>query len=311
MFPIRSSLCWLVALVLVAASSARAVTLPEDSTPHQWHSFNTQDNAFLGMTEDAWTNDQPGALYAEWGGFVPVRAGTWTFTRPTVAQGASTSVVLAETSGTGWLTGSGIIYGLAYGQGPGPPLIFDLVVTDAGTTAAAPGATRTVVMRSGTKGVLPNLNATLDGVAATGIATFRVDGSIDMPTGVGGAIEANATSDAEWLWKWTGVPIRSQYRFDFSASVGHMSLDNLAVYFSPPKTASSSTGATARRHAAVPVNALAHLLGEEAAAADLLAGLPGTWPASASTEAPTAPAGPLSVAALTLLVARVGRRCKR
>lgn len=290
--------------------------MADDPLPHQWHSFNTPDNAFLGMTEDTWTNDQPGALYAEWGGFVPVRAGAWTFTNPTVAQGASTSVLLSETSGSGLLTGSGNIYGLAYGQVPGPPLVFDLIVTDTGTTAAAPGATRTVVMRSGTKGVLPNLVATLDGTAATGVATFRVDGTIDMPTGVGGALEANTTSDAEWLWKWTGVPVKSQYRFDFAASVGHMSLDNLAVYLSPPKTASSA-GATARRHAAVPVNGLAYLLGEEAAATISLAGLPGPSLASASaststsTDAPSAPAGPLSVAALTVLLARAGRRCKR
>lgn len=149
------------------APRAFAVTLAGDPVPHMWHSFNTPDNAFLGRTAASWNNTDPGALYAEWGGFVPDARGSWTFSTPTVGISPQTLAVLNETSGSGIITGSGNIYGLAFGQVPGPPLVFELIVTDQSGASHGGASTRTVVMRSGTKGVLPDLTATLNGVAAS------------------------------------------------------------------------------------------------------------------------------------------------
>lgn len=250
---------------LALAPAARAVTLNGDPVPHMWHSFNEPDNGFLGKTSTRWQNTDPGALYAEWGGFIPDPGNPrgWTFSTPTVGLSPLTSAVLQETSGTGLLTGIGNIYGLAYGQVPGPPLVFELLLGDRSGSDPGVGRTRTVVMRSGTKGVLPEMTVLLNGVPAIGVNTFREDGSIDMPTGPGGAMEPNVTTDGEWIWVWTDVPAVRDYRFDFRATVGHMSLDNLAVYASPPVDVPVlPPTAIERRHPRVRSNALASGLGE-------------------------------------------------
>ncbi|MFT3802092.1 MAG: hypothetical protein QM766_12820 [Burkholderiaceae bacterium] len=232
---------FLAVLLSCVPLAVGSVTLSGDPAPHLWHSFDTPDNAFGGRTAQAWRNDDPGTLYAEWGGFAREAGAAWTFVMPTVGIGPTTSVVLRETSRTGLLTGSGNIYGLAGGQVPGAPLVFELTVTENGAAHSA-SEVRTVAMRIGTKGVLPNLVATLNGVDATAINTFRVDGTIEMPVGEGGALDNVVTSDAEWLWLWNDVPATATaYRFDFRASVGHMSLDNLAVHAGPPRSAASSS----------------------------------------------------------------------
>lgn len=245
----------LFAALIAIAPGARAVTITGDTVPHLWHSFALPQNGFLGHSATSWNNSDPGTLYAEWGGFVPEKYGTWVFRAPTVGISPLTAAVLTETSGSGILTGIGNIYGLAFGMVPGPPLVFNLIVTDQSGTTHGASDTRTVAMRSGTKGVLPNMNVTLNGVPATLTAsTFKLEGTIDMPTGPGGAMEPNATTDGEWLWLWTKVPAVPTYRFDFRATVGHMSLDNLAIYASPVTTS--------RRLPAVQTNALVNLVGE-------------------------------------------------
>lgn len=254
-----------LAVWLMVTAPARAVTLSDDPAPHMWHSFNTPPNAFNGLTSSRWETLAPGALYAEWGGFIPDARGSWVFSTPTVGLSGQTSAVLNETSGTGLITGSGNIYGLAYGQVPGPPLIFNLIVSDLSGTTPAVGATRTVVMRSGTKGVLPNLEVMLNGSAATGASTFRVDGTIDMPTGPGGAMEANTTTDGEWIWIWRDVSATGPYRFDFSATVGHMSLDNLVVYASPSVVPTPPVTSTRRRYPLLRTSLVARQVGAIAA----------------------------------------------
>lgn len=244
-----------VALLSVATMpTARAVTLVGDTVPHLWHSFHTPDNAFLGFAGyagDPWRDRDAGALYAEWGGFVPESRGSWVFTSPTVDRNADTRATLMELSGSGLLTGTGNIYGLAFGLVPGPPLVFVLAVDDVSGVSYTAAHTRTVAMRTGTKGTLPEMRVLLNGVEATAYAnTLRVDGTIDMPTGPGGAMEPNVTSDAEWLWIWKNVPAVNSYRFDFQALVGHMSLDNLAVHFSPPQLPAPSAPVPTRRAAA-------------------------------------------------------------
>ena len=105
------------------------------------------------------------------------------------------------------------------------------------------------------------------GVAATAhAATFRIDGTIDMPTGPGGAVEPNPTSDAEWLWLWEDVAAASSYRFDFKALIGHMSLDNLVVYASPPRDPPPPPPVPTQRAARVMGNALAAQLAATAEA---------------------------------------------
>lgn len=261
-----------VAAVLAFAASAAAlgVTVTGDPVPHMWHSFNTPDNAFLGAagySGPAWHNTDAGALYAEWGGFIPDGRNSWTFSTPTVGTAGSVTAVLNETSGTGLLTGTGDIYGLAFGQVPGPPLIFNLAVTDTNGTRWAATQTRTVVMRSGTLGTLPDMNVMLNGVAATAtVNTFRIDGTIVMPTGPGGAPEPTPTSSAEWLWRWENVPAAGPYRFDFQALTGHMSLDNLVVYASPPSALPPPAPVPTARAAMVATNALASQLAAAAAA---------------------------------------------
>lgn len=234
----------------LALPPAAAVTLTGDTVPHLWHSFHTPDNAFLGVAGyngAPWNNTDVGALYVEWGGFVPATRGSWTFETPTVGSNGFTRATLSEISGSGLLTGVGNIYGLAFGLVPGPPLVFVLSVDDISGIAYTSSHTRTVVMRSGTKGTLPDMNVLLNGVPPTAaVNTLRVDGSIDMPTGPGGALEPNVTSDAEWLWRWENVPAATSYRFNFQAQVGHMSLDNLVVYMSPPQLP-APTGPTATR----------------------------------------------------------------
>lgn len=255
----------LLGLLFSPASRALAVTLGDDPVPHMWHSFNTPENAFLGLCPSRWDTQAPGALYAEWGGFIPDARGSWVFSTPTVGLSAQTSAMLTETSGTGLITGAGNIYGLAYGQVPGPPLVFNLIVSDLSGAVPATSATRTVVMRSGTKGVLPNLDVMLNGSVATGVSTFRVDGTIDMPTGPGGAMEANTTTDGEWFWIWRDVPAAGPYRFDFSATVGHMSLDNLVVYASPAAAVTPPPATTRRRFPLARTSLVARQFGEIAA----------------------------------------------
>lgn len=254
-------------LLGLPASLALAVTLVGDAVPHLWHSFNTPDNAFLGAAGydgPAWGHTDAGALYAEWGGFIPDGRNLWVFSTPTVGLRGASAAVLAESSGTGLLTATGNIYGLAFGQTPGPPLVFALTLHDAAGAAAAAGQTRSVVLRSGTKGTLPDTNVLLNGMPATAwTATFRVDGSIDMPTGPGGAIESVPAADAEWLWRWDEVPVAASYRFDLRSTIGHMSLDNLAAYASPPRAAAPQPSL---RAAVVPVHALASQLSAIAAA---------------------------------------------
>ncbi|MDY0746397.1 hypothetical protein SNE35_17930 [Paucibacter sp. R3-3] len=227
-------------LGLLVAAAATAVTIPDDPVPHLWHSSTTPANAFqgaAGYTGAAWNNTDAGALYVEWGGFIPAARNTWTFSTPTVGVSSNLTAVLKETSGSGLLTGANNIYGLAFGQVPGVPLVFDLALSVNAAAIGTADQVRTVVMRSGTLGTLPDMNVTLNGVAATAYAaTFRVDGTIDMPTGPGGALEPNPSSSAEWLWLWDNVPAAASYRLAFKAQVGHMSLDNLVVYASPPRT---------------------------------------------------------------------------
>lgn len=235
--PRRAVRLFLAATSLALPAWAPAVTLSGDATPHQWHSFNLPANAFLGAagyTGPAWQNTDAGALYAEWGGFVPDAGSRWTFSRPTVGQSTGLRAVLQETSGTGLRTGINNIYGLAFSQVPGLPLVFNLVLTDAGAASATAGSTRTVVLRSGTLGTLPDMNVLLNGVAATAsVATFQQASTLVMPDASGNAVET-ASLNAEWLWRWEQVPVAATYRFDFRAQVGHMSLDNLGVYASPP-----------------------------------------------------------------------------
>jgi hypothetical protein len=230
-----------------------AVTMDGDAQPHQWHSFNTPDKAFegaAGYAGPSWLNTDADALYVEWGGFIPTSSGSWTFLTPTVGASAGLSVVFKETSHTGLLTGTGNIYGLAYGMVPGPPMVFNLVMTDGLAGSHNSDLVRTVVMRIGTKGTLPDMNARLNNVLAMSSATtFRVDGSIDMPTGPGGAMEPNVTSDAEWIWVWEDVPVATTYQIDFQTMVGHSSLDNLVVYASPPHPAPTQRGAVILSHA--------------------------------------------------------------
>lgn len=259
----------LAAWLMAASAATWPVTLTGDAVPHLWHSFATPDNAFLGAagyTGASWRNTDAGAFYAEWAGFVPAARNTWVFSRPTVGATATLTAVLTETSGTGLLTGTSNIYGLAFGQVPGPPLVFDLMLEDRSGTVFTAGQTRTIVLRAGTKGTLPDMNVLLNGVAATASATtFRVDGTIDMPTGPGGAIEANVTSDAEWLWLWQNVPAVATYRVDFKMLVGHASLDNLVVYASPARTPVPPAPVPTQRAALVPVNGLASELAAVAA----------------------------------------------
>ena len=264
-----------VAALLFASHLAPAVTISGDPVAHLWHSFQTPDKAFegaAGYRGGAWNNTDAGAMYAEWGGFVPAARNTWRFTTPTVAFSAGVLAVLNETSGTGLLTGTGNIYGLAFGQVPGPPLVFDLTLEDQRGTVYQTGETRTVVMRSGTKGTLPNMNVTLNGVAANAwINTFRIDATIDMPTGPGGALEPNPASDAEWLWLWEKVPATAIYRFEFRSLIGHMSLDNLAVYASPPIAPPPAAPVPTERVALASTNALASQLAAAAAEETLVA----------------------------------------
>ena len=235
------------------APAVMAVTLEGDVLPHQWHSFNTPDKAFDGIAGYAgpsWQNTDAGALYADWGGFIPTSSGSWTFVTPTVGISAGLSVVFKETSRTALLTGIGNIYGLAYGMVPGPPKVFNLVMTDSLAASYGADQVRTVVMRTATKGTLPDMNALLDGAPAmVSHNTFRVDGTIDMPTGPGGAMEPNPTSDAEWIWVWEDVPVASSYQIDFQTLVGHSSLDSLVVYASPPHPAPTQRGAVIMGHA--------------------------------------------------------------
>lgn len=258
------------ACALAASAAAFGVTVTGDPVPHLWHSFNTPDNAFLGAagySGAAWHNTDAGALYAEWGGFIPDGRNAWTFSTPTVGTAGTVSAVVNETSGTGLLTGTGNIYGLAFGQLPGPPLVFNLVVADTSGTSYAATQTRTIVMRSGTLGTLPDMNVLLNGVAATASAnTFRIDGTIDMPTGPGGSMQPTPTSSAEWLWRWENVPATGPYRFDFQAQTGHMSLDNLVVYASPPSALPPPAPVPTARSALVATNALAGALAAAAAA---------------------------------------------
>jgi hypothetical protein len=263
------------ALALAASAAALGVTVTGDPVPHLWHSFNTPDNAFLGAagyTGPAWRNTDAGALYAEWGGFIPDGRNSWTFSTPTVGTAGSVTAVLNETSGTGLLTGTGNIYGLAFGQLPGPPLIFNLVVADTSGTTYGATQTRTIVLRSGTLGTLPDMNVRLNGNAAAASAnTFRIDGTIDMPTGPGGAPEPTPTSSAEWLWRWENVPATGPYRFDFQAQTGHMSLDNLVVYASPPSALPPPAPVPTARAALLATNALASQLAAVAAGQTTLA----------------------------------------
>ena len=250
------SVCALVMGALMGwAPTSMAVTLNDDPVPHLWHSFNTPDRAFEGVAGYAgpsWLINDAGALYADWGGFIPTASGSWTFVTPTVGISAGLSVVFKETSRTALLTGVGNIYGLANGMTPGPPMVFNLVMTDSLAATYGTGQVRTVVMRSATKGTLPDMNVLLDGVAAMGSHnTFRVDGTIDMPTGPGGAMEPNVTSDAEWIWVWENVPVASTYQIDFRTLVGHSSLDSLVVYASPPHPAPTQRSAVIMGHALV------------------------------------------------------------
>lgn len=223
-----------------------AVTLDGDALPHQWHSFNTPERAFDGAAAyagPAWQTTDAGALYVDWGGFIPTASGSWTFITPTVGISAGLSVVFKETSRTGLLTGLGNIYGLAYGMVPGPPMVFNLVMSDGHAVSHNPSLVRTVVMRSATKGTLPDMNVRLNGhLALASATTFRIDGTIDMPTGPGGAMEPNIASDAEWIWVWEDVPVTSTYEINFQTLVGHSSLDSLTVYASPPHPAPTERG---------------------------------------------------------------------
>lgn len=259
------------AVLACTVTAATAVTVAGDPMPHMWHSFNTPDNGFLGAAlynGPTWRNADPRALYVEWGGFVPDRRGSWTFSTPTVGRSGFLTSVLTETSGTGLLTGTGNIYGLAFGQVPGPPLIFTLMLTVAPPSASEAQSTRTIVMRSGTKGTLPETGVLLNGVPAQAAAvTFRLDGTIDMPTGPNGEMEPATASDAEWLWWWDKVPVAATYRFDFRSQIGHMSLDNLVVYASPPTEVVPPTPVPVptQRRAAAGTIALASQLAEIAA----------------------------------------------
>lgn len=274
------SACALVMGALLGwTPAAMAVTINDDTHAHLWHSFNTPDKSFegaAGYAGPAWLNTDAGALYMEWGGgFTPMAytgSNRWTFVAPTIGHegngGLSTglSVVLKETSGSGLLTGAGNIYGIAGGQVPGPPLVFNLVLTDSFAGSHDPNLVRTVVMRTGTKGTLPDMNARLNGaLAQSWTNTFRIDGTIDMPTGPGGAMQPELTSDAEWLWVWEDVPVAGTYEVNFQALVGHMSLDNLVIYASPPHPAATQRGAVILSHA------LAGQLADAAATETLLA----------------------------------------
>lgn len=260
------SMCALVIGTLMGwAPGLMAVTLDGDAMPHQWHSFNTPDKAFegaAGYTGPSWLNTDTGALYVEWGGFIPTTASSWTFVTPTVGVSAGLSVVFKETSRTALLTGIGNIYGLAYGMVPGPPMVFNLVMTDSLAGSYGADLVRTVVMRTATKGTLPDMNVLLNGgLAMSSHNTFRVDGTIDMPTGPGGAMEPNVTSDAEWIWVWEDVPVASAYQIDFQTLVGHSSLDSLVVYASPPHPAPTQRSTVVMGHALA--SQLAHAVAEE------------------------------------------------
>ena len=285
--PRRAVRLSLAAACLAWPAWAPAVTLSGDATPHQWHSFNLPANAFLGAagyTGAAWQNTDAGALYAEWGGFVPDAGTRWTFSRPTVGQSTGLRAVLQETSGTGLRTGINNIYGLAFSQVLGLPLVFNLVLTDAGAAGATAGSTRTVVMRSGTLGTLPDMNVTLNGVAATAsAATFQQASTLVMPDGNGNEV-STASVNGEWLWRWEQVPVAATYRFDFKAQVGHMSLDNLAVYASPPAAPPPPAPVPTLR---APRVALVGLAGQLAAVAE--AQVP-VVPATVSAGAAHAPA---------------------
>lgn len=267
--PRRAVRLFLAATSLALPAWAPAVTLSGDATPHQWHSFNLPANAFLGAagyTGPAWQNTDAGALYAEWGGFVPDAGSRWTFSRPTVGQSTGLRAVLQETSGTGLRTGINNIYGLAFSQVPGLPLVFNLVLTDAGAASATAGSTRTVVLRSGTLGTLPDMNVRLNGVAATAsAATFQQASTLVMPDANGNSVSTDSVN-GEWLWRWEQVPVATTYRFDFQAQVGHMSLDNLAVYASPPVVPAPAAPVPTLR---TPRVALFGLAGQLAAQAEL------------------------------------------
>ena len=237
--------CLVTIVLFTLAAPAAAVTTDGDVLPHQWHTAHAPENGFEGAVGERWARQDEAALYADWGGFIPDASGSWVFSTPTVGRTARTRAVLRETSGTGLLTAIGNIYGLAFGQVPGPPLVFELLLTDTEAAALPANATRTVVMQWATKGVLPALDVTLNGAVATSVATFRVDGTIDMPTGTGGAIEANATTDGEWLVYWRNVPASQPLQFAFRATVGHMSLDSLAVFASPASVTPGGGGSDA------------------------------------------------------------------
>ena len=260
------SVCVLVMGALLGWTPAlRAVTLEGDALPHQWHSFNTPDKAFhgaAGYTGASWLNTDAGALYVDWGGFIPTTSTSWTFITPTVGISSGLSVVFKETSRTALLTGIGNIYGLAYGMVPGPPMVFNLVMTDSLAGSYGTDQVRTVVMRSATKGTLPDMNVLLNGkLAMSSATTFRVDGTIDMPTGPGGAMEPNVTSDAEWIWVWEDVPVATTYQIDFQTLVGHSSLDSLVVYASPPHPAPMQRSTVVMGHARA--SQLAYAVAEE------------------------------------------------
>ena len=209
-----------------AAALFGALSMPALAVDNTWVADYSPENGFQGLVDGTWATQGENTLYAEWASwakFTTSRLHTTPQTTPDV--GSNADVKFYEYSRTAYWTG-GNIYGLVYTV-HGTPLSFGLQVTET-ETSFVDGATRDIVLRISTKGVVPNLVATLNGVQATAVNVF------DRATVAHDAYEAH---DAEWLWVWKDLSYASIYDLRFSGSDAHMSLDQLAFYASAPTVA--------------------------------------------------------------------------
>lgn len=187
-----------------------------------WRSDYTPENSFQGLLDEAWATGVAGSLYAEWDTWTRFSAHNLSTTPQTTPNiGGNTGVAFYEYSRTAYWTG-GNLYGLVYTV-DGKPLSFGVQLTD---NTPVEGATRDFVLRISTKGVLPNTQATLNGITATAVNTYLSATTVHEEMG------GFTAADAEWVWVWKDVPVNTVYDFRFLASNAHMSLDQLAVYSS-------------------------------------------------------------------------------